>query len=372
MNILQICANYPPVASGYGVYAQNLSLGLLKYGVNTNVLTFNPKNISPNKIKDKLPVNRINAFVLNSVEYPIYYPTILNHITKIIKEYDINVINSHTRFFTSTFFAALYKKLNKNVLFVHTEHGAGPLVHKSRYISSICNLYDSSFGKWAIKSADIPIAIGPSSMDFMRKLGCEKEIEIIPNSINCSEFENLSKLVTKKQSEKLIITYIGRLVESKGVSDLIRVFSEIEIYYDVKLWIVGSGPDELKLQQLAQSLQIKNIEFLGFRTDVADILSMTDIFVNPSHYDSVPTTVLEAGCLGTRVVATNVGDVPYILGDEYPYLYEVNSLTLLKNHLIQIIDKSDFRADDLKRRIHQKFNWDINSKKYLNILSSHI
>jgi len=372
MNILQICANYPPVASGYGVYAQNLSLGLLKYGVNTTVLTFKPKNISLSEIRDKLPIRRINALVLNSIEYPLYDPTILYYMNNIIKEYDINVINSHTRFFTSSFFAALYKKLNKNILLIHTEHGAGPLVHKNKYVSSICNFYDSTFGKWTIKSADIPIAIGPSSMNYMKKLGCKNEIEVIPNSINCTEFENLSKLVPKNQNEQIIITYIGRLVESKGVLDLIKVFSEIENDYDVKLWIVGNGPDELKYRELVQSLQTKNIEFLGFRMDIANILSMTNVFVNPSHYDSVPTTILEAGCLGIRVVATNVGDIPYIVGNDYPYLYDVGSLTSLKNHLIQIIEESDFRADNLKRRIHRKFNWDINSKKYMDLVSIHV
>ncbi len=338
MNILQICANYPPVSSGFGIYAQNLSLGLSKYGVNTTVLTFNPKNISSDEIKDKLHVERINALVLDSIEYPLYDPTILNHIDKIIEEYNIDVINSHTRFFTSSFFAALYRKLNNNILLVHTEHGAGPLLHKNGYVSSICNLYDSTLGKWVIKSADVPIAIGPSSMNFMRKLGCETEIGIIPNSINCTEFENLSKLLPKSNNEEVIITYIGRLVESKGISDLIQVFSEIENDYDVKLWIVGNGPDEMKFREMVQTLQIKNIEFLGFRTDVANILSMTNIFVNPSHYDSVPTTVLEAGCLSTRVVATNVGDIPYIVGDDYPYLYDPNSLDALKDHLVKIIN----------------------------------
>lgn len=371
MNILQICANYPPVASGYGVYAQNLSLGLSKYGVNTTILTFNPKNINPYEVRDKLPVNRINAFVLNSIEYPLYYPTILNHINKLVGKYDINVINSHTRFFTSTFFAALYKKFNKKILFVHTEHGAGSLIHKSRFVSSICNLYDSSFGRWAIKSADVPIAIGPSSMNFMRELGCKSEIEIIPNSINCTEFEKCSKRTLKNQNDKIVITYIGRLVESKGVSDLIHIFSEIEKHYDVELWIVGSGPDELKFRELVQSLQIKNAKFLGFRTDIANILSMTNIFVNPSHYDSVPTTILEAGCLGRRVVATNVGDVSYVVGDKYPYLYEVGSLARLKDHLIQIIEESDFKADNLKRRVNNKFNWSVNSKKYLDLVNSY-
>jgi glycosyltransferase involved in cell wall biosynthesis len=372
MNILQICANYPPVASGFGVYAQNLSIGLLKYGVDTTVLTFNPKNISPNKIKDNLPVKRINAFVLNSIEYPLYYPTIIKYIKNVVKEYNINVINSHTRFFTSSLYAALYKNVEKDVLLVHTEHGAGPLIHKSKFVSSICNLYDSTFGKYTIKSADVPIAIGPSSKDFMRKLGCEDEIEIIPNSINCTEFENSSRLAPHAFNEKLIITYIGRLIKSKGVPDLIQVFSEIENYYDVELWIVGNGPDELEIRELAQSLRIRNIKFLGFRTDIAKILALTNVFVNPSHYDSVPTTVIEAGCLGRRVVTTNIGDIPYIVGNDYPYLYEAGSLNLLKDQLIRVIEESDFEANSLKRRIHEKFNWEINSKKYLDLISSQI
>lgn len=372
MNILQICANYPPVSSGYGVYAQNLSLELSKYGVNTTVLTFNPKHINSNEIKDKLPVKRINAFVLDSIEYPLYDPTILKHIDEIIKEYDIDVINSHTRFFTSSFFAALYRKFSNNILLVHTEHGAGPLLHKNGFVSSICNLYDSVFGKWMIKSADVPIAIGPSSMNFMRKLGCTKEIEIIPNSINCTEFENSSKMAPKSSSEGIIITYIGRLVESKGISDLIRVFSEIENNYDIELWVVGNGPDESEIQELTKSLKIRNIKFLGFRTDIAKILATTDIFVNPSHYDSVPTTVIEAGCIGRRVVATNTGDIPYIVGDDYPYLYDAGSLSSLKDHLIQIIEGSDFKDYSLRGRINKQFNWETNSKKYLGLISSHI
>ncbi len=198
MNILQICANYPPIPGGHGIYAQNLSIELAKQGVNTTILTFNPSNINSKKLDDKLDVRRINAFNLESIEYPIYDPSILYYIHKIVKEKDIDIINSHTRFFTSSFFAALYKIINDKVIFVHTEHGAGPLIHKNNSVTSICNMYDSTFGKMAIKKADIPIAIGPSSKNFMKKLGCKKKIEIVPNSINCSEFERLSKTFEKK------------------------------------------------------------------------------------------------------------------------------------------------------------------------------
>jgi glycosyltransferase involved in cell wall biosynthesis len=367
MNILQICANYPPIPGGHGVYAQNLSLELSKNGVNTSVLTFNPKNITSKNIIDKLHVIRVNAVFLNSIEYPIYEPTIMSQISKIVKDNEIDVINSHTRFFTSTFFAALYRKINNHVLFVHTEHGSGPLIHKSKFVSSVCGIYDSVFGKYAIKSADVPIAIGPSSMNFMKQLGCNKEIELIPNSICCSEFDKTAKKPIR-EDKTIVITYIGRLVESKGVADLIRVFSELEKCYDVKLWIVGSGPDESRFKGLVSSLKINNVEFFGFRNDIQNILSMTDIFVNPSHYDSVPTTILEAGCLGTRVIASNVGDTSYIVGDHYPYLYDPDSLDTLRDHLVEIINRSDFRSNKLKKRIHDMFNWETNSKRYIELL----
>ena len=372
MNILQICANYPPISSGFGIYAQNLSIELAKQGVNTTILTFNPSNLNSTNPDDKLNVRRIKVFNLESIEYPIFDPSILYYIHKIVKENDIDIINSHTRFFTSTYFASIYKKLNKNVTFVHSEHGAGPIVHKNKIVSMICNSYDKSFGKWAIKTADIPIAIGPSSRDFLKKLGCTKEIEIIPNSIDCERFEKQSRESKRNKPEEILITYIGRLVESKGVSDLIKVFSEIENYYDVRLWIVGSGPDEKKFKYLARELHIKKIDFLGFRKDIPNILSMSDIFVNPSYYDSAPTTLLEAGCIGRRVISSNVGDASFMLGEGYPYIYDAGNLDLLKKHLLRIIEGLDFYDDILKTRVYELFNWKTNAKKYLELLNSHL
>ena len=370
MNILQVCANYPPIAGGHGIYAQNLSVELSKHNVNTTVLTFKPSSINTTELNDKLNVKRIRALNLSSIEYPVYGPNILYHIHKIVKDQDIDVINSHTRFFTSTYFASLYKKLNKDVLFVHTEHGAGPLVHKNKVVSSICNTYDHTFGKWAINTADIPIAIGPSSRAFLNQLGCTQNVELIPNSIDCSNFCKTQYNIAYDKGSEIIITYIGRLVESKGVLDLIEIFSQLSAHYDLRLWIVGDGPDEYYFKHIVKSKGIKNIEFIGFRQDISDILYSTDIFVNPSYYDSVPTTILEAGCVGTRVISSDVGDSAYLLGFDYPYLYGVGSLDTLRDHLIQIIEESDFSANELKSRVHKMFNWELNSKKYIDLLNS--
>ncbi|MCX9085632.1 MAG: glycosyltransferase family 4 protein [Candidatus Methanoperedens sp.] len=372
MNILQICANYPPVASGFGIYAQNLSLELAKYGVKTTILTFKNNNNINNEQKQigLLNIKRISAYNLKSIEFPIFYPTILYHIHKIVIKNDIDVINSHTRFFTSTYYASLYRKINKNIIFVHTEHGASSIMHKKKIISTISNSYDRTFSRWVIKTADIPIAIGPSSRDFLKKLGCKKDIEIIPNSIDCERFKKQTGYSKNNKPEEILITFIGRLVESKGVSDLIKVFSELEDIYNIRLWIVGTGPDEKKFRDLSKKLHIKKIDFLGFREDISNILSISDVFVNPSYYDSAPTTLLEASCIGRRIISSNVGDASYMLGESYPYIYDAGKLDLLKKHLIMIIEKSDFHDDILKDRVHSLFNWNINARKYLDLLNS--
>lgn len=371
MNILQICANYPPVPGGSGMYTQNLSLELLKSDINVTVLTFKPNKKDLRSSDGILNIKRVEAFDIDSIEYPIFYPSLLFHIHKIVKDNNIDVINSHTRFFTSTHFAALYKKLNNKITFVHTEHGAGPLVHKNRIISSLCNMSDNTLGKFAVQAADIPIAIGPSSKNFLISLGCKKEINIVSNSINCSEFEKLP-VEKRDRNQRVKITYIGRLVESKGVHKLIKVFSDIEKKYDAELCIVGSGPEEDNLRRLVKSLHVNNIEFLGFRNDIRNILSTTDIFVNPSSYDSVPTTILEAGCLGIRTISTNVGDIRHIVGNDYSYLYDANSTDMLKEKLEEAIRKSDFKDNKLKERIYEYFDWKVNTKKYIDIINKNV
>lgn len=367
INILQVCANYPPIPGGHGVYARNLSNALYDLGVNTTVLTFKSSSARSRR-EGKLDVVRISALNLKSIEFPIYGPNILYTIHKLVKKQKINVINSHTRFFTSTYFTSLYRRLNRNVLYIHTEHGSHHLIHKSRIITKISESYDHIFGKSAIQACDIPIAVAPSVQQFLLHLGCHKDIVIVPNSVDCALLENLTKNKQPGETGLVTITFIGRLVESKGVADLIKVFSKMEKEHPVQLWVVGDGPYRSHLEDLAKSLKIQNIAFLGFRADVSQILANTDIFVNPSYYDTLPTTVLEAGCLGIRVIATDIGDIKFALGEDYKFTYNPGSLDSLQEHLINVINTNDFHDQKLKDRIRERFNWKVNAKRYMKII----
>ena len=72
--------------------------------------------------------------------------------------------------------------------------------------------------------------------------------------------------------------------------------------------LVGSGPEEGKLRSMANRLGIEDrVVFAGFRHDVPDILSISDVFVVSSLFEGLPTSLLEAMAAGRACVVTDIG-----------------------------------------------------------------
>ncbi len=103
--------------------------------------------------------------------------------------------------------------------------------------------------------------------------------------------------------------YLGRLAEEKGVATLIEAAWELQ--NEVKIRIVGAGPDEERLR--AQAKGLGNIEFFGYKTgeEWEDMLQGARALVLPSiWYENMPYVILEALSRGKPVIASNMGGVP--------------------------------------------------------------
>jgi glycosyltransferase involved in cell wall biosynthesis len=108
--------------------------------------------------------------------------------------------------------------------------------------------------------------------------------------------------------------YAGRLVEEKGVELAVRATAAAGP--DVRLRIVGEGPDEARLRGLADELAPGQVEFLGWKTraEVAGLLGESRAALVPSlWYENQPLAVLEAFSTRTPVIATALGGVPEIV-----------------------------------------------------------
>lgn len=83
---------------------------------------------------------------------------------------------------------------------------------------------------------------------------------------------------------------------------------------DLALKIVGDGKTEQQVRRDASPLG-DTVEFCGARDDIPVILEASDVVVLASRIEALPTVLIEAGAMGTPVVATRVGGVPEIVDD---------------------------------------------------------
>jgi glycosyltransferase involved in cell wall biosynthesis len=196
---------------------------------------------------------------------------------------------------------------------------------------------------------------------FLDHLGA-KNARVMHNGIDLSAFENTKPIGSTKTPGRTVITYIGRLVYGKGVQDLLSIIPKLK--EDVQLLIVGDGPYRGELEALACQVNTSNVVFFGEQRpeNIPDILKSTDIFVNPSYSEGLPTSVLEACAAGCAVVATDVGGTDEIIldgstgflvkpGDKQGLTEKVNFL--LENKLMR-----DTLGKNAKAYVMNNFSWD--------------
>ena len=141
------------------------------------------------------------------------------------------------------------------------------------------------------------------------KLGY-KNLQYLPHF---SSLENKnSKIVSKGQ-----ILYVGRLVEIKGIIYLIKAFEIIvKKYPDLKLILIGSGPEKENLQIYIKEHNVKNISLIDTvpHKKLNRYYQESFITILPSiGYENCPLSILESFSCGTPVVASNIGGIPELV-----------------------------------------------------------
>jgi glycosyltransferase involved in cell wall biosynthesis len=130
-----------------------------------------------------------------------------------------------------------------------------------------------------------------------------EKVAVVGNGVDCTEFRPDD---TPKGRTPLRVLYVGRLAPRKNVELLIRAASLCKSRPDVR--IVGTGPEQARLQALAQSLGISDrATFPGFRKG-AELLAeyqWADLLVMPSAYEGLPLVALEAKAAGLPIIAAD-------------------------------------------------------------------
>jgi glycosyltransferase involved in cell wall biosynthesis len=136
-------------------------------------------------------------------------------------------------------------------------------------------------------------------------------LTIIPNGVDTEYFQPATALANGPPR----LLYIGRLVPDKDPDTLLQAFQlTIRAHPDAELWLVGEGPRQAALQELAfrHSLSAR-VRFIPPTDDLLPVLQQATFMVLSSRTEALPNVVLEAMAAGLPVVATRVGGVPELV-----------------------------------------------------------
>jgi len=113
------------------------------------------------------------------------------------------------------------------------------------------------------------------------------------------------------RSEECLALFVGRLIDSKRVCDLIDAVGQVNgANRGLRVVIAGDGAKRAELEAQTSAAGLNGIvQFVGSRGDVIDLLRSSDLFVFPSEVEGLSNAVIEAALAGLPIVGCDVGGV---------------------------------------------------------------
>ena len=243
----------------------------------------------------------------------------LRHLIRIIRAGNYDIVHTHTS--KAGFLGRIAARHCKTTLVIHSPHGT----ILEGYFSSFVTKFYAYLERITAPLAKRIICLTAREIDqyLQAKIGHRDQYVVIYNGINIDTFSTMTQPRQEIRNslnltqEAVVCITVGRLVPVKGQINLINAFPKVMAQHpNTHLLIVGEGELHKELLQQVNHLNLtKNIHFLGWRSDIPNLLGASDIFVLPSLNEGLGLVLLEAMAQHLPTIATHVGGVPEVVED---------------------------------------------------------
>ena len=262
--------------------------------------------------------------------------------------------------FHANMMARFVKMLRKNIRVIcssHSNYEGGRLrMAMYRLTENLCDLHTN---------------VSDNAAKALMQAGAvkNKKIMTVYNGIESNKYkfdENIRsdarKALSFDENLKVILT-IGRIDTPKDYPTLLRAFKIVrEQQKNTVLIIVGDGPKRNEIENLAIDLGIeKNVQFLGIRNDIPQLLNACDLFVSSSAWEGFGIAILEAMLCERLIVATATDGAKELLKIS---LVPVHKYNIFANEIFKEIKSGE---KNIKYGDINRFDWSVIVEKWISL-----
>jgi len=296
MNILMVNYEYPPVGGGGGVIHEYLATELARKN-NVVVVTSKLNGQSSYEVRNNVEIFRVPIFrrrdrnAATILSMLSFFPSSLCTIFKLLKKKRFDIV--HSMFAIPSAPSALLMAKKFGVPHIVSILG-GDVYDPTKRLSPHRILPLRFIVKKVLEESDRIVGM---STDIIERVhthyGISKEITLIPHAIERPVFNKKRRQDFGYESDDILLVTVGRLVPRKQVEELIQLRKLLG--QNVKLIVIGDGPEKQTLKELAQKLGVsKVVDLVG---DVDDetkfqLLSIADIYVSSTAHKGFPGKIL--------------------------------------------------------------------------------
>lgn len=299
----------------------------------------------------------------------------LRKLISLIRKEKYSIVHTHTP--VASLVGRLAAKFTKTPLSVYTAHGF--YFHENMNKTAYAIAY-SIEKVWAKLFSDYVFfqSVEDYQLAVYKKFKKPNRLVHINNGVSSERFDpsKYNRDSIREQNDlqdKIVFTFIGRLVIEKGTRELIEAFAKIsQTRKNVELMVIGGGVtgdrDGINIEDLvkAQPIEVQDkIKLMGLRDDIPELLSASDIFVLPSYREGLPRSIIEAMAMGKPVIATDIrGCREEVFEGVNGYLCEAGSSSSLATAFEKILESDSIRMK-LGRNSRELFLKEFDEKKVL-------
>ncbi|MFZ1627016.1 MAG: glycosyltransferase family 4 protein [Candidatus Moraniibacteriota bacterium] len=379
MKLLIFCPFYPPHIGGLETHALEFNRHIAPSVKSILVFTPQlPESAPVRETEGNITILRFPAFEpIHNYPVPKFWNTDFWRQWHALSDDKYDIVISRTRFFFSSLMALCYS-YRKNVRLLHIEHGSDFAQFNGQIKTALGKIYDWIFGRLVLRYADGIVANSQASARFVSRLSSRLDISVIYRGTNIEAIEKCAPRqdLIEQYSDKNIIAFIGRLIDGKGVHDLILALSLLQ-RNDIVTFIIGGGAEESRLKKMVEEHNLSNqVIFFGnlpFEKAIS-ILKTAHIVVNPSYTEGLPTSVAEAALCQKAIIATNVGGTSEVIsGNNDGFLIPPRQPKVIAEKISLLLDTPGLQTSISQAafsKVQSKFSWHHATDQYLEIFSA--